>query len=223
MRTTKVVFFFPYCLTIFFLFPFSGRAQSLSAAAFFQDETIPAVYLGIDFTKAKLINDENSKADIIQGKQFNGINDLMIKESKKYNFRGAYRRTNWTIDISEVEKRNQFADPDFLKSSNDSDLHWFKKPDVDTLVSRFNFGDHKGYGILLIVEGMDKPKRIMTVWYTLIDMEQKKVLFSYLLQGGVIGGFGFRNYWASAINSTIIYIDNRCYPEWKERFRSNKK
>lgn len=219
MRTLKILLPFTYCTLTFLLCSVSGRSQTLSAASFFQNDTVSALYLGIDFTKARLINDENSKVDIIQGRQFNGINDLMIKESKKYNFQGAYRRKNWTVDISEVEKRNQFADPDSLKSSNDSDLHWMKKPDAERLVSGFNFGDHKGYGILLVVEGMDKPKRIMTVWYTLIDMEQKKVLFSYLLQGGVLGGFGFRNYWASAINSTIIYIDNKCYAEWKERFQ----
>ncbi len=222
MRTLKYCFFFSNCIIAFFAGTVSGQSQTLSAAAFFQDESLPALYLGIDFTKAKLINDDNSKADIIQGKQFNGINDLMIKESKKYNFQGAYRRKSWSVDISEVEKRNQFADPDSLKSSNDADLHWIKKTDVETIVSGFNFGDHKGYGIILFVEGMDKPKRLMTIWYTLVDMENRKVLFSYLLQGGVIGGFGFRNYWSSAINSTIIYIDNRCYAEWKERFRTNK-
>ena len=222
MHNLKRWLYLPNCLFAFFILSVSVRAQTLSASSFFKNDTIRALYLGIDFTKAKLINDDNSKADIIQGRQFNGINDLMIKESKKYNFQGAYRRKNWDVDISEVEKRNQNADPDLLKSSNDSDLHWIKKSDVESIVSGFNFGDHKGYGILLIVEGMDKPKRLMTVWYTLIDMEQKKVLFSYLLQGGVIGGFGFRNYWASAINSTIIYIDNKCYAEWKERFGTNK-
>jgi len=41
--------------------------------------------------------------------------------------------------------------------------------------SDFNFGSKKGYGILLIVEGMSKSKKIMTVWFTLIDMNTKKV------------------------------------------------
>ena len=219
MHNLKRLVFLPNCIIVFVLFSASTRGQALSAASFFKSDTIPALYLGIDFSKAKLINDENSKAGIIQEKQFNGINDLMIKESKKYDFQGAYRRKYWKVDISEVEKRNQNVDPSELLSFNDSDLHLMKKTDVDSLVSGFNFGDHKGYGILLIVEGMDKQKRLMTVWYTLIDMEHKKVLFSNLLQGGVIGGFGFRNYWASAINSTIIYVDNKCYHEWKDKFR----
>jgi hypothetical protein len=204
------------------LFPASSQAQALSAASFFRYDTIPALYLGIDFTKARLINDDISKSEIIQGRQFNGINDLMIKEYKKYDFQGAWRRKNWTVDISEVEKRNQSSDPALLKSSSDSDLHWMKTPDVEALVDGFNFGNHQGYGILLIVEGMNKPKRIMTIWYTLIDIAEKKVLYCHLLQGGVLGGFGFRNYWSSAINSTIIYVDNKCYTEWKDKSLSNK-
>jgi hypothetical protein len=205
-------------LALLFFYPACMQGQNLSAKSFFNDENIPALYLGFDFTKAKLINDEVSKAEIIQGRQFNGINDLMIKEYKKYDFQKAYRRTNWDIDIAEVEKRNQNVNPALLKSSNDSDLHWMRKPDVDTLVSSFDFGTHKGYGILLIVQGMNKPKKLMTVWYTLVDMESKKVLFTYLLTGGVEGGFGFRNYWSSAIKSTIIYVKNRSYDEWKQRF-----
>ncbi|HTB25248.1 MAG TPA: hypothetical protein VK711_07745 [Puia sp.] len=222
MRNLIIRLSLPICIIVLVLFSAASRAQELSAASFFKSDTVPALYLGIDFTKAKLINDENSKAGIIQEKQFNGINDLMIKESKKYDFQGAFRRKYWEVDISEVEKRNQQVDPSELLSFNDSDLHWMKKYDVDTLVSGFNFGNHKGYGILLIAEGMNKSKRLMTVWYTLIDMDQKKVLLASLLQGGVIGGFGFRNYWASAINSTIIYIDNKCYRDWKDRFCRNK-
>jgi hypothetical protein len=200
------------------LFPVCIQGQSLSAASFFKYDTIPALYLGIDFTQAKLIRDDVSKENIIQERQFNGINDLMIKENKKYDFQEAYRRTTWDVDISEVEKRNQLVDPALLKSTNEADLHRMRKPDIDSLVNGFNFGTHRGYGILLIVQGMDKSRNLITVWYTLVDMEAKKVLFTYLLQGGVIGGFGFRNYWSSAIKSTIIYVKNRSYPEWKERF-----
>ena len=38
----------------FFIYsPFFMRAQSLSAKAFFNSDTIPAIYLGIDFTLGK--------------------------------------------------------------------------------------------------------------------------------------------------------------------------
>lgn len=202
---------------VLIFFPALVRCQALSASNFFQNPNEPVLYLGIDFTKARLINDLSSKPEVIQARQFNGINDLMIKESKKYDFKEALRRINWNVDISEVEKRNLMVVSDQIESSNDSDLHWMRKPDLDSLVRNFNFTGHTGYGLLLIVEGMSKSKKIMTVWYTLIDMGNKKVLFSSLLSGGVIGGFGFRNYWASAIKSTIMYVKNSSYPEWQKK------
>jgi hypothetical protein len=202
---------------VLLVFPALVHSQSLTAFNFFQSDTVSTLYLGIDFTKARLINDPTSKPDIIQQRQFNGINDLMLKEPKKYDFKEALRRTNWKVDISEVEKRNLLVDARQLQSTNDSDLHWMRKPDLDSLVRDFNFTGHTGYGILLIVEGMSKSQKIITVWYTLIDMENKKVLFSSLLSGGIIGGFGFRNYWASAIKSTIMYVNNTSYAQWQKK------
>jgi len=212
----KLIYTLGWVAAFFFFTPAGMKGQSLSAEKFFKYDSIPLLYLGIDFSKAKLINDDISKATVIQERQFNGINDLMIKEFKKYDFQQAFRRINWEVDISEVEKRNQLVNPDLLKSSNDSDMHWMRKQDVDTLVSSYQFGNHIGYGLLLVVEGMDKSSKLITVWYALIDMGTKKILFIKLLQGKVGSGFGFRNYWASAIKSTITYIKFRTYDEWKD-------
>ena len=91
---------------LFILIPSLMKAQSLSAKTFFNSDTVSAVYLGIDFTLAKLINDEASNATVIQSQQFNGINDLIVKENKKYDVQEAYRRISWTVDTKEVEARN---------------------------------------------------------------------------------------------------------------------
>src|SRR5712672_1285000 len=91
---------------LFLFSPAFMQGQSLSAKAFFNTDSIPAVYLGIDFTQAKLINDDASNETVIQSQQFNGINDLIVKEFKKYDVQEAYHRTNWSIDLKEVEERN---------------------------------------------------------------------------------------------------------------------
>jgi hypothetical protein len=191
------------------------QAQSLSAKAFFNSDTIPAVYLGIDFTLAKLINDEASNAKVIQSEQFNGINDLIVKENKKYDVQEAYRRINWTVDLKEVEERNSKANPDQLMSTNDADLTRLNPGDIDKLVQNFNYGDHKGYGVLLIMEGMDKTKKQATIWFTLINMGDKKVLTTGRVEGKLGNGFGFRNYWASAIKNAISQA-KKDYNQWKE-------
>jgi hypothetical protein len=204
----------PLVLSLF-LFSFKVQSQPLSARAFFNTDSITAVYLGIDFTLAKLINDNESDAKIIQSQQFNGINELIVKEYKKYDVQKAYQRINWIVDLKEVEDRNQKVNPDQLKSSNDADLTRLNTGDIDKLVSNFNYGPHKGYGVLLIVEGMDKTKKVATIWFTLIDMNAKTVLTTARVNGKLGSGFGFRNYWASAIKNAINDVEDKVYKEWK--------
>ncbi len=198
-----------------FLSPAISRGQSLSASAFFNNESVPTTYLGIDFTLAKLVNDEASNAKTIQSTQFNGINDLIIKENKKYDIQEAYRRSNWTPDIKEVESRNDKANPDQLKSSNEADLTRLKPDDIDNLVKNYNYGTDKGYGVLLIMEGMSKTAKICSIWFTVIDMDSKKVLTTGRVEGKLGSGFGFRNYWASAIKNAIGHVKSKDYDQWK--------
>lgn len=195
--------------------PSYTQGQSITAKAFFNTDTISAVYLGIDFTLAKLINDAESNATVIQSQQFNGINDLIVKENKKYDVQKAYHRINWTVDTKEVEARNLKANPDQLKSTNDGDLTRLSSGDIDKLVSNFDFGSHKGYGVLLIVEGLDKTKKLATIWFTLINMGAKKVLTTERVDGKLGSGFGFRNYWASAIKNAINTVEDKNYKQWK--------
>ena len=195
--------------------PSLSQGQALSAKAFFNTDSISAVYLGLDFTVTKLINDAESNATVIQSQQFNGINDLIVKEYKKYDVQKAYHRINWMVDTREVEARNLKANPDQLKSTNDADLTRLSTSDIDKLVSNFDFGVHKGYGVLLIVEGLDKTKKLATIWFTLINMGEKKVIITERVDGKLGSGFGFRNYWASAIKNAINNVEDKNYKQWK--------
>ncbi|HEV3224244.1 MAG TPA: hypothetical protein VGZ90_15280 [Puia sp.] len=205
----------PGFLFVLFMAPVLMHGQSLSASAFFNNESLPATYLGIDFTLAKLINDDASNARTIQLTQFNGINDLMVTENKKYDIQEAYHRSNWTTDTKEVESRNDKANPDQLKSSNEADLTRLKPDDIDNLVKNFNYGTLKGYGVLLIMEGMSKTDKRCTIWFTLVDIDSKKVLTTARVEGKLGSGFGFRNYWASAIKNAISHVKSKDYEQWK--------
>ena len=206
--------FLPWMIVLFFS-PSLMQGQSLSAKAFFNSDTISTVYLGIDFTLARLVNDDASSARVIQSTQFNGINDLIVKENKKYDLQEAYHRVNWKVDIKEVVARNDKTDPDSLKSTNEGDLMRLNDQDIDNLVKNFNYGKHTGYGVLLIVEGMNKTGKQITIWFTLIDMGAKKVLTAARVAGKLGNGFGFRNYWATAIKSAIHNVKSEDYDLWK--------
>lgn len=191
------------------------HAQTISAKAFYNTDSVSATYLGIDFTLTKLINDNASNPTVIVTQQFNGINFLIVKENKKYDVQKAYQCTNWVVDLKSVEARNLKADPDSLMSSNDADLTRLTASDIDHLVANFDYGKHKGYGILLIVEGLDKTKKMATIWFTFINMDTKKVLTTERVDGKLGSGFGFRNYWASAIKNAIGHVESKNYRQWQ--------
>ena len=203
-----------YVIIIVFA-PCFVHAQTISAKAFYNTDSVRATYLGIDFTLTKLINDNASNPTVIVTQQYNGINFLIVKENKKYDVQKAYQCTNWIVDLKSVEARNLKADPDSLMSSNDADLTRLSASDIDHLVANFDYGNHKGYGILLIVEGLDKTKKMATIWFTLINMDAKKVLTTERVDGKLGSGFGFRNYWASAIKNAIGNVESKKYRQWQ--------
>ena len=203
-----------YVIIIVFA-PCFVHAQAISAKAFYNTDGITATYLGIDFTLTKLINDNASNPTVIVTQQFDGINFLIVKENKKYDIQKAYQCTNWVVDLKSVAARNLKANPDSLMSSNDDDLTRLTASDIDQLVANFDYGNHKGYGILLIVEGLDKTKKMATIWFTLINMDAKKVLTTERVEGKLGSGFGFRNYWASAIKNAIGHVESKNYRQWQ--------
>ncbi|SDC87811.1 hypothetical protein [Niabella drilacis] len=193
----------------------NSQAQTLNEVL--TNKETPIYYFGIDFTKAKLIGDAAAKADDIVARQFDGINDLMVNEAKKYDIAGAFRKDEMNSDLGFVSKRNQKRDPETLLSSSSEDYNLLKESDITSLVKGFNTGDKKGTGLLFVVDGMNKPKKELSVWVTLFDIGSKKILLTERVEGSVGMGFSFRNYWATGFKKVIDNIKNSKYAAWKSK------
>lgn len=202
----------------FFVMQLSVHAQTLKDV--FNNSETPILYLGIDFTKAKLIDDANANASDIRDRQYTGINELVISESKKYDLKGAFHKSNIDHDLGMVNERNEKANAEEIKSTNTSDYHRLKEDDIRSLVSGFDFKGKKGIGLLFVMEAMSKSDKGAAVWVTLIDMGSKKMLMTDRVEGKVGMGFGFRNYWATSIKSVIDHIEKKKYSEWKSKYGS---
>jgi len=206
---------------LFLLFAFTAmtglRSQAQTLNEVLTNKEIPIYYFGIDFTKAKLIGDPAAKPDDIVLRQFDGINDLMVNEYKKYDIAGAFRKDEINSNLSFVSKRNQKVDPETLLSSNTEDYNHLKESDITTLIKGFNAGDKKGTGLVFVVDGMNKPKKEISVWVTLFDISSKKILVTERVEGTVGMGFSFRNYWATGFKKVIDQIKNSKYAAWKSK------
>jgi hypothetical protein len=195
----------------------SSSAQTLKEV--FSSSETPVLYLGIDFTKARLIDDATANEIDIRDRQFAGINDVVVNEPKKYDLKGALHKSVVDHDLSLVGKRNSKVNAEEIKSSSTADFRRLKEADITTLVKGFDFGGKSGIGLLFVVEGMSKAEKAAAVWVTFVDMKAKKVLLTERVEAKVAMAFGFRNYWASSFKNLIETIEKKKYNEWKSKYQ----
>jgi glycosyltransferase involved in cell wall biosynthesis len=212
-RTVKASFF----MSFIFIGMLVQPAFSQTLKDFFNSSETSALYLGIDFTRAKLIDDATANEMDIRDRQFAGINDLIVTETKKFDMNSAFHKSNIDHDLGLVAKRNEKADAEKIKSTSTSDFHRLKEDDITALVKGFDFGDKKGIGLLFVMEAMSKSGKAAAIWVTFIDMKTKKVLLTERIECKTKMAIGFRNYWASSVKSLLDEIEDRKYKEWKNK------
>ena len=107
----------------------SSFSQTLKEV--FSNSASPLTYLGIDFSKSRLLDEGDTSK--IRDQYYVSINDLIIKESKKYDLNAAFNKTNIDNDLSAVAKNNAKADLNEILSSNSADFNRFKASDITSM------------------------------------------------------------------------------------------
>ncbi|HTS43760.1 MAG TPA: hypothetical protein VMH01_05145 [Puia sp.] len=195
----------------------SGYAQTVKDV--FNNSSTTILFLGIDFTKNKVINDLTVNVNDLRDREYGGINDLFLSEPKKYNIKSAYQRSSSVDnDLSLTQKRNEKVNVDDIRSSNSADFHRLKEDDIKALVSGFDFGGKKGVGLIFVMEAMSKSDKAVAIWPTLVDMGSKTMLMTDRVEGKLGMGFGVRNYYATGVHSVIEDIEKKKYKEWKAKY-----
>jgi hypothetical protein len=198
----------------------SASAQTLKD--FFGSSETTTIYLGIDFTRAKLINSPSANPTDIKNRLYRSINDVVVNEPKNFEFTDAFHKTSVSSDLSAVHARNEKINAEEIVSSNSEDFSRLKESDITAAVKALNISGKKGIGILFVFEAMksiEKSDDLAAVWTVLVDLQTKKVLLSERFEVKA-KGFGFRNIWASAIKATLKEIEKKKYKEWKEKYGS---
>ena len=209
---------------LFAVLLFSGSALpafSQGLNEFFNNSEMHLVYLGIDFTKARLINVPDVNSFDIRNKMYGSINDVVVNEQKKYNIASAFHKTSIGNDLSAVRAKNDKINAEEIVSSNSEDFYRLKEADITSVVKALSIEKKSGIGLLFVMEGMKKDgkKGSASVWVVLVDMQSKKVLMTERFESKATG-IGFRNYWASTIKETLDEIERKKYKEWKSKYGS---
>jgi hypothetical protein len=197
-----------------------GMVQAQGLKEFFTDQNVPLYYYGIDFTRTKVIDDNSASAEDIASRQYTGINELILSESKKYDVKAAYHRSTFDHDLGTVNKRNQAVNPAQVMSTSSADFHRLNQDSINNLIKGFDFGSGKGIGLVIVMEALSKSDKASAAWFTLVDIAGKKVLLTERLEGKTGMGFGFRNYWAASIKKMIDEVEKKNYKDWKAKYGS---
>jgi hypothetical protein len=210
-----------WLLVLVMLFVGSSKSFSQTIQDFFNNKSTPLTYLGIDYTKNKLINNPEGNASDIQARLYNSMNDVVVTEmGKNYNIAGAFNRDGEvSSDIKAVTEKNGKISAGDIMSSNEADFNRLSATDIAACVNALDLKSKEGVGLVFIMEGMKKEekKSYGAVWVTLIDMKTKKVLMTERMEQEA-AGFGFRNFWVSIIKKSLVEIDKKAYKNWKSKY-----
>lgn len=201
---------------------FCSSIQSLSAQTLkdvFTSSETQILYLGIDYTEARLINSTSGTG--IQVRDFFPlINNVVITEPQKYDLQGAFNKSSINNSLGIITKRNEKTNAENILSTESSDFNRLKAEDISNLVKGIDFEKKKGLGLLFVVEAMKKVDKVGTtsIWVTIVDMGAGRMLMTERMEGTTGAGIGFRNYWASTIFNVIESIEKKKYKEWKRKY-----
>lgn len=182
-------------------------------------EGTPLVYLGVDFSKTKVINDIAATAYDIKTRHFPGINQVVIAEPKKFDWPKYLERGNITNDIAAVTAINEKIDEKSINSSSTADETHLKEADIQGMVNKYDLSGKKGVGLVIIMEALSKSSESASMYVTFIDLSTKKVLYTERMVEKA-GGFGFRNYYASTIYKAMQTIKKSKLKSWRSSFGS---
>ena len=151
----------------------------------------PVYVYGVDYTSVKVYGADETVNQFVNA--FEGINNLFIKESQKYDFSEVVGENN-KLKLEMV--LNLIKDYDF------SDLKTLDKEvepiNLSEKIKKYNIEETDGKGLIIIASLLDKSENKGTYKVVLFDIATREIL----KEGEFIGkakGFGLRNYWARSI------------------------
>lgn len=208
-------------LSIFFSFLFiTTVAKTQDVKDLFNETDVPIVWLGIDFSQVKLIGDffqigeagEMSPAQI-RNRFFPAWNELVLRESRKYDIAGMFRKDEviYGIDpIMEINKNASLAEMETESEPN------YSKEDIQNFISDYNFDHNEGIGLLFVAESLNKYRERGTYHFVAINLANNEILLHERMAGSA-GGFGLRNYWARTYYEVIREITGN-YRSWRRAY-----
>ncbi|MBX3253832.1 MAG: hypothetical protein KF862_06790 [Chitinophagaceae bacterium] len=187
-------------------------AQTLKE--FFNSSEVPLTYLGIDFTRTKVLNEMVPALDWKE-KHFPSMNQVVVNDTSKFDFRKAFTKSNIIYNTKTALARIESINAEKITGESGTDEVKLSKADIDGIAGAYKDAGKKGIGLLFIVENIDKKKVEESLHVALIDLSTGKVLITERFTEKP-AGFGIRNYWVKPVRNVVENIQKSRYKKWKE-------
>jgi hypothetical protein len=178
-------------------------------------------WLGIDYSHVKLIGDFNQFAEagasgpqLVKDKYFSGWNELIIKEYKKYDLQGAFRKDSVYFKIGSINKINAATPIESMEADEEPN---YSTDDIKSFVKDYNYTVNEGFGLLLVCEYMNKLTQKAKYHLVVYNLSSKEIIHTEAFVG-IAGGFGLRSYWAKPYFEVIDQIKAKRFKAWKKEF-----
>ena len=197
---------------------YSNTTYSQNACDVFN--TTEMYWYGFDFSLAKMIGPDFNDPMKIRDDFFFSWNELVLKESPKYNLQKFFRKSKVFYNLSVVNGRNFKVDYTKLVSYNNSDVVNLTDSAISNEIETYNVSKDKGIGLVFFIESFNKFQQQAYVSVVFFDIATKTVLFVKKMNGKAVG-VAFRNYWAGALFNIMKQCDKN-YGAWKSEYCNKK-
>jgi hypothetical protein len=214
----KTNIFFKLTLAIIFSTAIVRYSYSQDAGDIFTQSKAKIVWLGVDFTQVQLIGPLGTVSPEELLPLFDQINELIVNEWDKFNFREALRKRDIPYDLGPVAELNAQIDPyNIIIPSASSYDRFIDVDQVAGLVKQYDTYGEDGIGLVFFMEYLDKNKESGAMWMAFFRLSDQRLLLAERMKGAA-GGMGFRNHWANCVFEVITQLRDRKFEEMKGRY-----
>lgn len=213
MKTIKIIF---WSIASVFFIVVNSAAQEINDI--FKRE-VPLTWVGIDFSGALFIGDrEKYGTDEDIKILIKSWNTLMEVEYEKFNIGDAFSKSKVEKAIDITKSHNADLIVSEMVSDNSKDHDHLRPEDVQQILYSYDFGDHSGIGLMIVVESFDKLSAKASMYFTFFDLTSREIIICEKMTEKP-GGFGLRNFWASTIYSSLKYLEKKEFEMWRRKYQ----
>lgn len=155
-------------------------------------------FYGVDYSQVKIYGADESPVEFREA--FRRINDLFIREAKKYNVGKHLKKEVTEISLEAVNQVNDGIDLSELMTTQRN--YTLSEEQIKAAVQALPISKTSGVGMVFIAQLLDKPNNKGTYRVVFFNTETKEIIEEWITEGKA-RGFGLRNYWAGSIHNSL--------------------